>query len=219
VNIIYNKKPSKINNLEPTRKSMDKNIFSKWERFLDPESLRTNLILASIYITAFEILKNSIIENLRDFYITGFDENGWIIMPAYKEEVLLKDKNLTFASLKWLKESQAIDEDDIEKFSKVKECRNLVAHEIPKMLINGLPIDISERFSDMTTLLDKIEKWWIVNVEIPTNHYLDNDADKIDEEGILPGPIAGLKMMIDIALGSDETANYYINEINKKRNI
>lgn len=49
---------------------------------------------------------------------------------------------------------------------KAKECRNLLAHEITKMLMEGLPLGFSERFNDMVYLLDKIEKWWIVNVEI-----------------------------------------------------
>lgn len=43
---------------------MDNNNQTKWERFPDPEVLRPNLILASVYIAAFEILKNSIIERL-----------------------------------------------------------------------------------------------------------------------------------------------------------
>src|SRR5271157_6166374 len=101
---------------------MDKDIQAQWERFLDPKELRPNLIMASLYIAAFEILKNSIIERIRDFYIMGFDENGWIINPEYTQKILLKDKSLTYASLKWLLESQAINAADIEKFNKVKEC-------------------------------------------------------------------------------------------------
>jgi hypothetical protein len=193
---------------------MDNDNQAKWERFLDPEVLRPNLILASIYIAAFEILKNSIIERLRDFYVSGFDQNGEIVMPEYND-VLAKDKSVIYASLKWLKESEAITDDDIEKFNKVKECRNLLAHELTKMLMEGLPQDFAERFNDMTSLLDKIERWWIINFEIPINPDLYEKIDKIDLEGIVPGPIASLKMMVDIALGSNETASYYIKEFKK----
>lgn len=194
---------------------MDKDNQAKWERFLDPEVLRPNLILASIYIAAFEVLKNSIIERIRDFYISGFDENGWIIMPEYKEKVLSKDKSPTYASLKWLKESEAIGDEDIEKFNAIKEYRNLLAHEITRMLMEGLPSDFADRFNDMVALLDKIERWWIVNVEIPTNPDFDGKYDEIDENGIIPGPILSLRMMIDVALGSDEKAKFYINEFKK----
>lgn len=195
---------------------MDKDNQAKWERFLDPEVLRPNLILASVYIAAFEVLKNSIIERLRDFYISGFNEKGWIIDPKYKTKVLSKDKSPTYASLKWLRESEAINDDDIEKFNKAKECRNLLAHEITKMLMEGLPQDFEERFGDMTALLDKIEKWWIVNVEIPTDPDLIDIVDELDLDGIVPGTIMSLRMMIDVALGSNETANYYINEFKEK---
>jgi hypothetical protein len=193
---------------------MSENIQAEWERFLDPKELRPNLILASLYIAAFEILKNSIIDRIRDFYTRGFDENGWIIAPEYKEQVLSKG-SVIFASLEWLKESQAINDDDIEKFKKAKECRNLLAHEITKFLAKGLPPEFPERFNDMITLVGKIERWWIVNVEIPTDPDLAEKAGEIDESGIVPGPIMSLRMMIDVALGSDETANYYINGFKK----
>jgi hypothetical protein len=57
------------------------------------------------------------------------------------------------------------------------------------MLMEGLPTDFAERFGDMTTLLDKIERWWIVNVEIPTNPDFDGKHEEIDESGIIPGCI------------------------------
>jgi len=194
---------------------MDNDNQAQWERFLDPEVLRPNLILASVYIAAFEVLKNSIIERLRFFYVSGFDQNGDIISPEYKDEVLAKDRSLTYASLKWLKEAKAITDEDVEKFTKAKECRNLLAHEITKMLMEGLPQDYAERFADMTALLDKIERWWIINFEIPINPDLAANIDNLDLEGIVPGPIASLKMMIDVALGTNETATYYINEFKK----
>jgi hypothetical protein len=197
---------------------MDEDIQAEWERFLDPKELRPNLILASLYIAAFEILKNSIIERIRDFYTNNYDvENGWIVDPEYAQDVLSKDKNATYASLKWLLESQAINEDDIEKFNKVKECRNLLAHEITKFLGKGLPPEFPTCFNDMVSLLDKIERWWIVNVEIPTNPDFAGKDDEIDENGIVPGPIMSLRMMVDITLGSDESANYYIERFRKDK--
>jgi hypothetical protein len=133
----------------------------------------------------------------------------------YNDDVLAKDKSLTYASLKWLKEAEAITDEDVETFTKVKEYRNLLAHEIARMLTDGLPQDFAGRFNAMIALLDKIEKWWIVNFDIPVNPELTEPIDEIDIEEIVPGPIAGLKMMIDVALGSDETAHYYINALRK----
>ncbi len=90
-----------------------------------------------------------------------------------------------------------------------------MVHEIPRMLMDGLQPDIGDRFNDMISLLDKIEKWWIINVEIPINTDFDGKHDEINESEIFPGPILILKIMIDVALGSEEEANLYINEYKK----
>ena len=195
---------------------MSKESWEKWGRFLTPEVLRTNLIMASVYIAAFEVLKNTIIERIRDFYIMGYDGKDWIVDPEYKEGVLTRNHSPVYASLDWLKEVRAITDSHITVFTRVKEYRNMLAHELTKMLMDGLPDDFSECFAEMVALLDKIEKWWIVNVEMPTNPDFAGREDEIDEEGIIPGPIISLRMMLDAALGSDEAAYFYIREFKKQ---
>lgn len=81
------------------------------------------------------------------------------------------------------------------------------------MLSDGLPADLPERFADIIALLDKIERWWIVNVEIPVNP--DFDHQQIDEARIMPGRIMGLRALLDIALGSERESKFYINEFLK----
>ncbi len=79
--------------------------------------------------------------------------------------------------------------------------------------------DYVEDFPKLLALLRKIEIWWIVNVEIATDE--DLLAKDIDEDGIVPGPICAVSIMLDVALGSDEEANHYIKafrEISQKPN-
>lgn len=190
---------------------MGEDYMEQWERFLTPQILRTTMITVSVFITTFELLKDSIIERIRDFYWTGYEEGlGDIIDPAYNTKVLSINNSPLYASLIWLKNSGAISEDDIAKFDIVKNTRNKMAHEINHLIMQGLPSDLQERFNDMVGLLLKIERWWIINVEIPTNP--DISDKEIDENGIIPGPIASVRMMMDIALGTDKEAEYYINE-------
>ena len=69
-------------------------------------------------------------------------------------------------------------------------------------------IDYLSCFAPMMELLRKIGVWWIVNVELETD---PEWADKeIDESGIVPGPVMMLQMMMDIALGEPDQAEYYI---------
>lgn len=62
--------------------AMNEHIRQSWERFLNPETLRSNLIVASIFLAAYEILRQSIIERIRDFYIKGFDSSGFTVDPG-----------------------------------------------------------------------------------------------------------------------------------------
>ena len=67
---------------------MQEHIRKSWEKFLNPKALKTSIITASIFSMAFELLKTSIIEKIKGFFTNGFDENGMIISPEYKEKVL-----------------------------------------------------------------------------------------------------------------------------------
>jgi hypothetical protein len=200
---------------------MDEKTLKSWEGFLNPDILRVNLITASLYIAAFAVLKNTIINRIKDFYLTGFDKSlekdgGWIIDPKYRTQVLSRNPSPVYASLDWLKESHAIDDRDIAAFERAKKCRNDVAHRINQILSDGLPVDLPDRFAEMFALVDKIESWWIVNVEIPTNP--DLDGKEIDEAGIIPGQTMGLRLLMDLALGSEEESKFYIDEFLKRTN-
>lgn len=75
-------------------------------------------------------------------------------------------------------------------------------------------IDPIPLFSPMVDLLHKIEKWWIVNVEIPTDP--DLVGKEIDEDAIIPGPIMTLRLLVDIALGTEEESEFFYKEFKRR---
>jgi hypothetical protein len=174
----------------------------QWERFLNPDVVRPSLFLATMYITTFEILKDSIVDGIRDFYTNGFDENGPRVGPDYQSEVLSKNKSPLYASLKWLRESGAIDDEDLAAFEKLKETRNLLAHQLFAVVTCQVESAYQAQFDSLVALLRKIGVWWVVNVEIPTNP--DFDGQEIDEEGIVPGSVLSLQLLIEVASGNTE---------------
>ena len=196
---------------------MDENIGLSWQRFLNPEILRTNLIVASLFITAFEMLKDSIIERTRDFFVDGFDENGLIMSDNYKIKVLSLNKSPLYASLLWLKEMDVINDEDIEQFTTIKNCRNNVAHDIVQFISKGLIVEPLPLFPKMIDLLEKIEKWWILNIEIPTNP--DFNRQEISATEVTPGKIITLRLLTDIALGTEEESKFYYKEFIKRKNL
>ncbi|WP_127119151.1 hypothetical protein [Thiomicrospira sp. S5] len=186
---------------------MDEKIKASWERTLHPETLKTNIITASIFSMAFEMLKSSIIEKIESFFTDGFDENGMTVSPEYKEKVLSLNRSPLYASLKWLQDMDAIDSKDLEKFEHIKNCRNTLTHEMLKFASSGVDFDVGEAFDEMVKLLRKIEIWWFENIEMsiaPENYPKD-----LDSEQVIPGPLWNLQMLIDIALGPEEEARKY----------
>jgi hypothetical protein len=193
---------------------MDPKVRRSWEEFLNPEVTRPRLIAASIYIAGFEALRDSIIGRIRDFFCTGFDKSGDKIDPKYESDVLSRNRSPLYASLDWLKGMNAIDDRDLRTFDRVKACRNTLAHKLLSVLgSEGLPADFEQCFTNMLGLLRKIEVWWIANVEIPTNP--DFDSTDIDEDGIVPGPVICMQLLMEVALGDDERSKFYYDEFRK----
>jgi hypothetical protein len=174
----------------------------RWERFLDPEVVRPSLFLSTMFITTFEILKNSVVDRIRDFYTNGWDENGPTVGPEYQSEVLARKKSALYASFDWLRERKAIDESDLMIFESLKKTRNQLAHQLFDVVTGQVESEHVSQFPVLVALLRKVEVWWVVNVEIPTNP--DYDGEEIDEAGIVPGAVLSLQMLIEVASGSTE---------------
>ena len=179
----------------------------EWEKFLSPEVTRDRLISVSMYITTFELLKESIIGRIRDFYSIGFNENDPVANPDYQKRVLSRNKSTLYASLEWLIESEAIEKSDIEIFERLKDVRNKLAHELPSLVIGGEELQLIGHFHEAFSLLRKIEVWWVVNVEIATNP--DYDGQEVEESGIVPGPVLMLQLMLEVVSGNAEYLNHY----------
>lgn len=182
----------------------------QWESFLSPQTLRDRLISASLFITTVELLKESIIGRIRDFYTNGIDENGPDVSTEYKAQVLSRNTKPLYASLSWLVEHEVIVARDLTTFERIKSARNKLAHELPSLVFHGEDFKHVEIFHELVALLRKIEVWWIVNFEIAINP--DCDGQEVDEEGIVPGPILTLQMMFEVLTGNEELLNAYQKE-------
>ncbi len=141
-----------------------------WLKFLNPEELYKNFLLSSLFITTHNLLKSSIVGRIRSFYNCRFDSTGWHTGIDYEQKVLSLDdkKDVLRSSINWLFDMQIIDELDKETIEKARRHRNDLAHEMLKYLSDVKhEIDI-ELLQSMRDLIDKIERWFIFEVEIPT---------------------------------------------------
>lgn len=178
-----------------------------WARFLDPEVVRNELFTALLFITTFEIFKDSAVDRLRGFYSIGFDHSGPNVEPDYQDQVLRRNKSPLYASLDWLKEHGAIVQTDLDLFEDLKRIRNKLAHELFAVVTGQIDSEHATRLDDLLALLRKVEVWWVVNLEIPTNP--DYDGQEVDEASIVPGSILGLQMLVQVASGDTTLLEHY----------
>lgn len=188
-------------------------VDKQWEDLLTPAVLQERLISTSLYMTAFEMLKESIVGRLRDFYCIGFADGELTISPQYEEKVLSLAKSPLYASLQWLVREEVIVEQDIEVFERLKKLRNTLAHELPSIVLTGRSVGLVEEMQCLMSLLRKVEVWWVVNVEIATDPSFD--GVEVDSEGITPGPILMMQIMFDVIAGNESLKEYYKNSSGK----
>lgn len=136
------------------------------------------------------------------------DGQGTEPSPKYAAEVLAIDpkrkRDALRGSIAWLRKMEVISEEDENAIRVVTDARNELAHELSAMVGGSKPPDFIEHFSTLMTLINKIEKWWIINVEIPTNP--DYDGKTIVEEDIIPGPAWTMQILAQVALGEGDEA-------------
>lgn len=192
--------------------SKENNNTEKWLKFLEPENLKDNLIFSSLYIATYESFKDYITEEVKFFFNTGFSDGKYIFSESYNSDVLSKDKSITKATLLWLKEMGAIENEDIVIFSELIKYRNKLAHELMALLFEGLPKELPEKFLELIKLRVKIEKWWILNIEIPTNPDFDAHSEILDKD-IVTSSQAFNQIILDMLSGDDKKASFYLNEL------
>jgi len=186
------------------------NASEAWKRFLNPETLRGNIICAAVYIVAYEILKESIIDKIKTFFATEYENLRPVESARYRANVLSLNRSPLYASLIWLKENGAVDDADLKKFEAIKNLRNRFAHDMMPFLAgdgSGYP---AEPFGDMVELLRKIEIWWFENLEMAIAP--EDFPDDLDLDEVTPGRVFSLQLLIRTALGSEEEARTLYQE-------
>ncbi len=174
--------------------------YKDWLKFLDENEVKFQLITASLYLTAYDLLIDTIIRKIEEFYTDGFDENGFIISKRYKTEVRgLYKKDIVIASTKWLVKNKVITESELERIKIFKVHRNELAHELTKMIADSDSNTKTEFVTEIRDLYFKIQKWWFVEFEVQVNPDLGHlDTDKLDYNEVLMIHMLPMDYMVNI---------------------
>lgn len=175
--------------------------------------IKRNLLVASLFLTSFEMLKTSIQDRIKGLLcinptLNNEGELVFEISDDYRKEILervipyidrrkYRDFHLFQSSCLWLKENDVINQNDIDELGEIRQHRNLIAHNPLKLLIDDNTNINVALLKKSQELLTKIEKWWIIEFEIPVNP--DYDGQQIDENDIQTGSTVLLDYFMEIA--------------------
>lgn len=176
-----------------------------WKNILDENILKTNINFAAVFVMNYECLKEFVIEQVRDFYSEHFYMDGDRIVceesNAYKEKVRALDKNLENASLKWFMDAEAITQEDYDRYQIIRKKSNDITHKLLKNLNEGFGEEDVQLFGDMMRIYNKLDKWWINEIEIPTS--ADDIPEDYDRNGVCGGQALILSIINEIIFGNE----------------
>lgn len=187
-------------------------VSQQWKNIFDRDILRGSVNIIALYITVYELLEDTIISRPKDFYtIVEFDDRA---RQQYEQEVLaLYDKEACpgintknkalIASLLWFKNNEAIDDHDIQIFTESRKLRNKITHEMYGAIVEGGSA-IVEQFLLLYNLFCKIERWWILEIEVPITDEIPADAE-VDVNGVMSGNMVVLRVIMDILMNDSNS--------------
>lgn len=175
-----------------------------WKNILDEDILKTNINFVAVFVMNYECLKEFVIEQIRDFYSEHYYMDGDRTVceesGIYKQKVRVLDKNIENASLKWFIDAGAITQEDYDTYQNIRRRRNDITHELLKNLNVGFCEDDAQLFADMIRIYNKLDKWWINEIEIPTS--ADDIPEDYDRDGVCGGQALMLSIINEIVFGN-----------------
>lgn len=180
-------------------------LVDNWKNILDEDILKININFAAVFVMNYECLKEFVIEQVRSFYSEHFYMDGDSIVceesDTYKKKVRNLDKNLENASLKWFMDAEAITQEDYDIYQNIRKRRNDITHELLKNLNVGFVEEDAQLFADMLRIYNKLDKWWINEIEIPTS--ADDIPEDYDRDGVCGGQALMLSIINEIVFGNE----------------
>src|SRR4030067_3777791 len=183
---------------------IDLNLWKSLDEIQNRKLISQKMLLASLYLTSYEILKSSIIEQVHDYYQIGYQQGrGKEYNPLYETEVRSKvkdGKDILIASALWLVSMEALTEEDVESIRDVRQHRNEIAHELHEILFYSNRSVRIELIKTIRNLVYKADSWWIRNVEIQFhNSIADKPIPENEINDVFSGPVIILDLIIDHA--------------------
>jgi hypothetical protein len=146
---------------------------------LAPEAIRLALIRAGAFLTGYEFVKTSILQDVKSFFTLGTDRDGRPHDIGYRDQVLPLGRNEFDASVAWLVQNDALSEAQAGDLELVRTHRHEVAHELARMLIDpDVEINV-ELLLKLHGIMRALDRFWI-SIEVDANPDFDRQEVNLD---------------------------------------
>jgi hypothetical protein len=175
------------------------------EGFVEPYNLSSaevnrNLAHAGLFLVAYELVKELVVKRVKGFY-EGVTFGEGMPFKSYDEDVLARHKNVFEASLLYLRDHfQAISSEDLDAIQMLRQHRNRIAHDLPRMLPHMDAAASDALLSSARESLFRLSNFWV---------YIDIGADpafksqNIDWETVAGADLALLDRIIEQVRGAN----------------
>ena len=188
------------------------------QNLFDEHILKRNIEFAALFVLNYESLKEYVVDQVRGFYAESIVFNGdelrYKESDEYKKQVRNLDTQIDTASMKWFMNAGAITEQELDLYHVCRKRRNDITHELLKNLYSGFHENDVALFRSMVHLYQKIDNWWINEIEIPTS------AEKIpadsNRDQVFGGQAFVLSAINDIILANGADKYNEILELLRK---
>jgi hypothetical protein len=138
---------------------------------LQPAVIRSTLSFAGLYQMTHEMLKQAILDRVRDFYCTGFNANGFIfdeisyqgnVIDAARSEGWIKNNKQVFAaSAAWLVRMEAISTEQAKRLQDIYGHRHELTHELASFIVDPDRNLDAQMFVDAVAILRDVHRFWV----------------------------------------------------------
>jgi hypothetical protein len=128
---------------------------------LSPSELNRNLVHAGLFLVAFELVRERVVNRVKRLY-RGVTFGEGMPFKSYENDVLARDNNVFEASLLYLRDYvEAINSEDLNAIQALREYRNRIAHELPHLLPNMNPAANEALLSRAREALFRLSNFWV----------------------------------------------------------
>lgn len=157
----------------------------------DKGTIQNHLTFMALYIALYENFTATFIDNVKSFLCDLSIEDGephYSETSSYRNKIKNRvvdqkgNKDVLKATMLWLQDMEAMSAQDYADFLEIKSIRNIYAHEMSRLIIEGVPPNDARWFFKLLNLYRKLDKWWINEIEIPISGIFQSET--YDEDGV-----------------------------------